>query len=218
MLGSGALRSSASDLVRFIEANLGLRESALHAAMRATHATEADRQLPDLDMGLGWFHSTLGGRRITWHNGGTVGFRSHVGMDLAARRGVVVLANSDSDVTNLGYHLLEPSIPLHLPSPPREFRAVKIASRLLDEYAGTYKASANDRHFVRFHHDGDQLFASTAVETVRVFAESRDTFFTEDQDSWGTFTRDSRGRVDGITWLRENYRLQLQRMKATAKP
>jgi CubicO group peptidase (beta-lactamase class C family) len=118
MLGSGALHASANDLVRFVEANLGLRESPLMRAMQATHRTDADRQLPDLDMGLGWFLVTLGDMRITWHNGGTHGFRSYVGLDLAGKRGVVVLVNCDCDATNLGHHLLQPWLPLHEPDPP----------------------------------------------------------------------------------------------------
>jgi CubicO group peptidase (beta-lactamase class C family) len=120
MLGSGALHSSANDLARFVEANLGLRESGLAAAMHATHSTDADRQLPDLPMGLGWFQVRLGDTRVTYHNGATIGFRAYVGMDLERRRGVVVLANSNDDPTNLGNHLLEPYIPLYQPDPPRE--------------------------------------------------------------------------------------------------
>jgi CubicO group peptidase (beta-lactamase class C family) len=115
MLGSGALRSTANDLARFVQAHLGLRNSELAGPMRATQRTEADRQRPDLPMGLGWFHAELPGKRIVHHAGSTPGFRAYVGMDLERRRGVVVLGNSDHDVTNLGLHLLEPYVPLYTP-------------------------------------------------------------------------------------------------------
>lgn len=217
MLGSGALHSSANDLVKFVEAHLGLRESSLAAAMRATHSTDADHQLPDLHMGLGWFQVRLGDTRITWHGGATSGFRAYVGLDLEGQRGVVALANCDSDVTNLGHHLLVASIPLHQPSPPREFKRVQVEIRTLDEYAGTYRRNESDLDYVRFHREGDQLYATNRVETVRVFAESETSFFTEDMEDWGTFTRDSRGRVDGMTWFRENWQLQLQRIRSPTK-
>jgi CubicO group peptidase (beta-lactamase class C family) len=119
MLGSGALRSTTNDLVRFVQAQLGLRESTLAGAMRATQLTEADLQRPDLPMGLGWFHTEIAGKRVVSHGGSTPGFRAYVGMDLERKRGVVVLGNSDNDVSNLGLHLIYPYVPLYSPEPPR---------------------------------------------------------------------------------------------------
>ena len=115
MLGSGSLRTTANDLIRFVQAHLGLRESTLAPALRATQRTDADRQRPDLPMGLGWFYAELPGRRIIQHGGAAPGFRAYVGMDLERTRGVVVLANSDHDVANLGLHLLDPYVPLYTP-------------------------------------------------------------------------------------------------------
>jgi CubicO group peptidase (beta-lactamase class C family) len=136
MLGSGALRSTASDMVRFLQAHLGLRDSPLASAMRATQRTEADRQRPDLPMGLGWFHTQFAGTRLVSHGGSTPGFSAYVGMDVERKRGVVVLANSDNDVTNLGKHLIEPQIPLYSPEPPRQFTAIPMDPRVLDQYVG----------------------------------------------------------------------------------
>jgi len=64
--GRCRLRTTANDMVRFLEASLGLRESSLAAAMRATHETRADLQLPDLPMGLGWFVQVYRGERVVW--------------------------------------------------------------------------------------------------------------------------------------------------------
>jgi serine-type D-Ala-D-Ala carboxypeptidase/endopeptidase len=117
MLGAGSLRTTGNDMVRFLEANLGLRESSLAAAMRATHETRADRRMPDLAMGLGWFHTTIFGTRLIVHGGATDGFVAYLALDLVRRRGVVVLSNSDHDIQNIGIHLLVPSVPLFLPDP-----------------------------------------------------------------------------------------------------
>jgi len=119
LLGAGALRTTGSDMVRFLEANLGLRPSALFTALRATHETRADRQMPDLAMGLGWFHEAILGTRLTVHGGSTEGFTAYVGLDLEHKRGVVVLSNSEHEVKNIAVHLLVPSVPLFLPDPPR---------------------------------------------------------------------------------------------------
>lgn len=120
LLGAGSLRTTGNDMARFLAANLGLADSSLAAAMRSTHETGADHQMPDLHMGLGWFHSTILDTRLVVHGGATDGFNAYVGLDLAGRRGVAVLANSEHEVQNLATHLLVPGVPLYQPGPPGE--------------------------------------------------------------------------------------------------
>jgi CubicO group peptidase (beta-lactamase class C family) len=45
-------------------------------------------------VGLAWITTEVGERTVVWHNGGTGGFGSFIGVDAAARRGVAVLTNS----------------------------------------------------------------------------------------------------------------------------
>lgn len=120
MPGAGSLRTTGNDMARFLEASLGLRETPLAAALRATHETHADRQLPDLPMGLGWFHETVLGTKLVVHGGATDGFTAYVGLDPARNRGVAVLSNGTSEVKNLAIHLLVPSVPLFNPDPPEK--------------------------------------------------------------------------------------------------
>ena len=61
LAGAGALRSTVNDLLTFVEANLGLGESSLHAAMAVTHAPRRDFAPPDMRIGLGWIT-----RKRTW--------------------------------------------------------------------------------------------------------------------------------------------------------
>lgn len=213
MLGSGALRSTVKDLSTFLRAELGLDETPLAAAMRATQRTDADRQLPDLGMGLGWFVTEVAGHRVVHHSGGTSGFRSYVGMDTDRRRAVVVLSNSDNDVSNLGLHLLVDAVPLHRPDPPKSFVAVPLDPKLFDEYSGTYVRPSQPKEFLRLRREGDQLWATSRSETVRAFAESDRSFFTEDMENRGAFTRDAAGRVDGMNWYRDNWQEHLKRVR-----
>ena len=213
MLGSGALRSTANDMVRFLQAHLGFRDSRLASALRATQRTEADRQRPDLPMGLGWFHSEFAGTRIVSHSGATPGFNAFVGMDVESRRGVVVLANSDNDVTNLGRHLLEPNVPLHMPEPPRQFTAIPMDPSTLDWFVGGYRIPGAEADAIDIRREGAQLLLVTPRGTRKVFAESHTTFFAEDMEDWCRFTRDATGRVDGMTWYRENWQQYLKRVR-----
>jgi CubicO group peptidase (beta-lactamase class C family) len=213
MLGSGALRSTTNDLVRFVQAQLGLRESTLAGAMRATQLTEADLQRPDLPMGLGWFHTEIAGKRVVSHGGSTPGFRAYVGMDLERKRGVVVLGNSDNDVSNLGLHLIYPYVPLYSPEPPRQFEAIAVDRRSLDQYVGAYRLAGPKGDVIRFRMDGGQMLLVSRRGIGKVFAESHTTFFTADMEDWFTFSRDAKGRVDGMTWHRENWQQQLKRIR-----
>ncbi len=105
LAGAGALRSTVNDMLTFVEANMGLRESALRPAMEFAQAP----QLPDpalgMDLGLGWIIAAEGGRRFVWHNGATGGYSSFVGFDPEAREGVIVLSNSANLVDFVAYRL-----------------------------------------------------------------------------------------------------------------
>lgn len=68
--GAGALRSTAADMVKFLEAQVDPPDTELGEAVRLTHATPPGGPR---EMGLGWHRA---GPRTLWHNGGTGGFRS----------------------------------------------------------------------------------------------------------------------------------------------
>ena len=108
LAGAGALRSSANDMLTFLEAFLGYKESPLAPAMKAM--LEVRRPAGQAKIGLGWFISSAHDREIAWHDGGTGGFRSFVGYDPKERIGVVVLSNASTPigVYDIGIHLLNP--------------------------------------------------------------------------------------------------------------
>jgi CubicO group peptidase (beta-lactamase class C family) len=97
--GSGVW-STPADMARLLQAVID------GSAPGAEAATPSARIGEGRQVGLGWFTSDIDGRAITWHNGGTGGFRSWIGFDREARRGVVVLSASDRDVDELGIHLV----------------------------------------------------------------------------------------------------------------
>ncbi|WP_238993384.1 serine hydrolase domain-containing protein [Nocardioides caldifontis] len=57
-------------------------------------------------IGAGWVTLEKRGREIAWHNGGTGGFRSWVGVDRAAGTGAVVLSARTRSVDRAGLELL----------------------------------------------------------------------------------------------------------------
>jgi serine-type D-Ala-D-Ala carboxypeptidase/endopeptidase len=102
LAGCGALWSSVADLQRFLAAQLDPPAGRLGEAIRLTQQPRvAGRRM---DTCLGWMR--LHGRDGTmlWHNGGTAGFRSFVGVQGASA--VAVLTASDRSVDGLGIQLL----------------------------------------------------------------------------------------------------------------
>jgi CubicO group peptidase (beta-lactamase class C family) len=111
MPGAGGQRSTVEDMLRFASAELGEPSTAntlaLSAAIRATQqprATMARR----VEVGLGWLISPLAddGPTLYWHNGGTGGFRSMLGVVPDRGLAVVVLCNTARGVERLAFSIL----------------------------------------------------------------------------------------------------------------
>jgi D-alanyl-D-alanine-carboxypeptidase/D-alanyl-D-alanine-endopeptidase len=122
---AGGLRSTANDLLTFIAANIdahvGLRTDELGRAMALAHRVHYEQPRPDTTpilMGLNWYLRPIGTDTIIWHGGGVQGYGTFIGFIPSRRTGVVVLTNSGrGDAYNLGFHLLDPSLPRVISTP-----------------------------------------------------------------------------------------------------
>jgi CubicO group peptidase (beta-lactamase class C family) len=120
----GALYSSASDMLKFLSANMGLIKTKLSNAMEESHLIRhsTDLVIPNnIDVssnntttgtgfyvGLGWFVTTDFGNEIIWHNGATGGgYNAFMAFNPITDRGIVILCSSDkrdADITLAGLH------------------------------------------------------------------------------------------------------------------
>ncbi len=195
LAGAGALRSTVSDMLTFVEANLGLRESPLQAAMAATHAPRRSFPGPNMQIGLGWVIRGGHGRELHWHNGGTGGYRSFLGFDLESKTGIVVLSNSTDSVDDLGFHLLDSRYPLVIP--PAMRTTVEVDPAVFDDYVGRYQLMENVVFTVT--REGDGLFVHiTGQPRFQVFPESEAKYFYRVVDAQITFGRADDGSVDHL--------------------
>jgi D-alanyl-D-alanine-carboxypeptidase/D-alanyl-D-alanine-endopeptidase len=156
MAGVGGVRATLPDMARYLEGELGTRESAITPALAQTQQQVAS---PDgHTMGMNWeILSTAkiaNGHTIIMHGGGTGGYSSFVAFDRAAKRAAVLL--SDTALTNLGglvtlgLHLLDPSVPVGAP------RIVATAdAKLIDALVGRYRLQGGLGMELR--HKGDAL-------------------------------------------------------------
>lgn len=194
LAGAGALRSTVNDMLKFVAANLGLMSSPLSAAMQKTHQPQHDTGTPGLEIGLGWHILKKFDSEIVWHNGGTGGYRSFVGMDKKNSRGVVVLSNSTNDIDDIGRHLLESQYPLAKFEPAKEHKAIKLDQKTFDAYPGEYQLTP--AFTIRFSREGDRFFGqATGQPRFEIFAESETDFFFGDIDAQITFVKDDKGQV-----------------------
>ncbi|HXB67957.1 MAG TPA: serine hydrolase [Candidatus Acidoferrales bacterium] len=202
LTGAGALRSTAKDMLTFLEAFLGYRESPLAPAMKAM--LEVRRPAGQVEIGLGWLIYSTDGREIAGHNGRTGGFRSFAGYDPEARIGVVVLSNAStpSGVDDIGLHLLNPKLPLANPEPPKQHTEIHIDPKLLDRYTGRYQVMPN--LIFEITRDGDRLFAQGFAQVTgqaivlpkfELFAEGEKNFFARVADNHIAFETGPEGRA-----------------------
>jgi CubicO group peptidase (beta-lactamase class C family) len=93
LAGGGGLNATVTDLMKYLDANIGAPRTPLEHAMReARHRHRSPRD--GIQMGLGWMTMTRGPLTLVGHNGGTAGYSAYVAFDPQTRAGVVVLANS----------------------------------------------------------------------------------------------------------------------------
>jgi serine-type D-Ala-D-Ala carboxypeptidase/endopeptidase len=183
LAGAGALRSTAQDMLTFLAANLD-STSVFRQAHQSRHAAGS----ANMTIGLGWHVlARPGGASIVWHNGGTGGYRSFAGFDAARRVGVVVLTNANIGADDIGFHLLDRSLPLQ--APPRVRTAVAVDSQVLDRYVGEYEL-APAFHIVVTREGASLFIQATAQPKFAIYAESESEFFLKAVDAQITFSRD----------------------------
>jgi serine-type D-Ala-D-Ala carboxypeptidase/endopeptidase len=136
MAGVGGVRATLPDMLRYLEGELGTRDSPITPALARTQ-----EQVASVDghrMGMNWNLSTVNGHTRILHEGATGGYSSFAGFDRTAKRAVVLL--SDTALTSvgglgqLGVHLLDSSSFIGAP------RIVATAdARLIDALVGKYR-------------------------------------------------------------------------------
>jgi serine-type D-Ala-D-Ala carboxypeptidase/endopeptidase len=137
LAGAGGVRATLPDMVRYLEGQLGMRDSSITPVLAQTQEQIAG--VGSQATSMAWeILSTENGRTFVMHPGGTGGFSSFLAFDRAAKRGVVLL--SDTALTEvgglrrLGLHLLDPSLPAGTPRNPASAEV-----KLIDALVGRYR-------------------------------------------------------------------------------
>jgi D-alanyl-D-alanine-carboxypeptidase/D-alanyl-D-alanine-endopeptidase len=197
--GAGAIRSTAADMLRFADANLHPERGPLQAAMAFAQKPRAQAGGPTTRIGLNWIVQPLGADTLVWHNGGTGGYRSYLGLDPAGKRAVVVLTNSTGEgADDIGAHLLFANLPLTpKPAPPKAHTAIELPAAALASFVGVYDLAPDFTLEISIK-DGALYVHPTGQATLRLWPESPTDFFVKELDAQLSFQRDAGGAVTGV--------------------
>jgi len=203
LAGAGALRSTVNDMLKYLAANVDPGHSPLAPAIEMTHVKRHGTDRANLNLGLAWhILTTPFGSDITWHNGGTGGYRTFIGFDASRHAGVVVLSNSATSVDDIGLHLVDPRMQLE-PAPVKvKHTEITLAPDVLERYVGDYEL-APTFHILVTHEANGLFIEPTGQGKTQLFPEKEDSFFLKIVEAQIVFTKDSSGRVTGIV-LKQN--------------
>lgn len=188
LAGAGSIDSTANDMMAYLKANMGATPAPLASAMAFAHAPRKDID-PNSRIGLAWMTTNQG---VVWHGGGTDGYRSFLGLTSDGHLGVVILANTDAKLEDLGFAALVSDVPLSSPRKP-----VAIAPKRLGQFEGSYTFS--DNTVIRLFRDDDALYALRPDQgAYPLYYSGADTVFARADDVSFSFTRSSSGVITGL--------------------
>jgi CubicO group peptidase (beta-lactamase class C family) len=137
LAGAGGVRATLPDMVRYLEGQLGMRDSSITPFLAQTQEQIAG--VGSQATSMAWqILSTENGRTFAMRPGGTGGFSSFFAFDRAAKHGVVLLSNTAltevGGLRRLALHLLDPSLPA---GTPRNMATAEV--KLIDALVGRYR-------------------------------------------------------------------------------
>ncbi len=188
MQGAGGLLSNAEDMMAYLLANMNPPGNTLGRAMTDAHQARLDIGRNNMKIGLGWHIRN----KIIWHNGGTGGFRTFAGYEPDKKMAVVILTNSTVGADDLGFHLMDASIPLK-----KVRKEVAVDLPVLQSYAGVYEITPQFSLTVSV--EGGQLMAqATNQPRFNLHPESPTKFFLKVVDAQVEFIKNEQGVVDKL--------------------
>lgn len=100
---AGALRSTAADMMKFLQANLNVGDAPLSIRQAMQFAQQSYFKMNDHTMqDLAWATTiTPQGQKIIWKNGATAGFSTFIALDPQQTAGVVIMTNKKTKAGEL---------------------------------------------------------------------------------------------------------------------
>ncbi|UXI68419.1 serine hydrolase domain-containing protein [Tahibacter amnicola] len=210
--GAGALRSTAADMARLLQALLKPGDSPLRPALVMARQVRGDGASA---RGLGWRVQWVGADGqdwpVLWQQGRSGGHSVFVGFRVDRQQAVVLMGNQASSLAGIGLALLTDSAPPPLPPAPRSAPVPDDVSA----YAGLYEFAAGQELVLRAV--GSTLTAQTTGRlAVPLHPVEPDQFAYPQLPVLLTFTRDAGDRIESLRWTEGGVVVPVRRLSARA--
>ena len=206
LAGAGAIRSSTSDMAKFVSANLAYINSPLREAMELSHQIRHDKA-GDRSIAMGW-HIMKGDKgNIICHGGATGGYRTFIGFVKETGKGVVLLTNSSEGADDIGFYLLGSGAGL------AKFKsdAAEIPKSTLEQYVGLYEFRPDLKMYIS--REGKQLYGqATGQDRFGLYPENDTLFYLTVVDATITFHRKN-DATDSLTMFQDGHEMQGRKIK-----
>jgi hypothetical protein len=143
LAGSGAFRSTARDMVRFVAAYSRFHGTALERVAPLALEPRRSAGNPSVRVGLAWHVVERNGARFAGVDGQTGGYAAFAGFAMSTGTSVVVLSNSARSVDDIGWHVLDPSMPVQTSFAPAA-REIVLDPSELHRFVGQYGTAPAD--------------------------------------------------------------------------
>ena len=196
--GAGAVRSSARDMVAYMQSYMRGTGQAQQLAVQPRQVLAGEGDGDGVrKAGLAWILDQIKGQPFAWHNGQTGGYASFAGYTLDGKRGVVILSSTAREVDGLGVGVLVPGSLPPLAKAGAAPKEIAIAPSELAQYAGQYALAPTFILSVRQGPEG-LLVGATGQGEAPVYASAKDTFFYKVVEARLVFQRDAEGAISGV--------------------
>ena len=196
--GAGAVRSSARDMVAYMQSYMRGTGQAQQLAVQPRQVLAGEGDGDGVrKAGLAWILDQVKGQPFAWHNGQTGGYASFAGYTLDGKRGVVILSSTAREVDGLGVGVLVPGSLPPLAKAGAAPKEIAIAASELAQYAGQYALAPTFILSVRQGPEG-LLVGATGQGEAPVYASAKDTFFYKVVEAQLVFQRDAEGAISGV--------------------
>ena len=193
LAGAGAIRSTCNDMMKFIQANIKDNDEPLTQTLRMSHQ-ERHAIMDGMTIGMAW-HINPDDTR--WHNGGTGGFFSWLGISLTRKVGIVVLANTfNMRLDQFGQKVMRVALGEEV-EPIESRKVIDVSSEVLESYAGVYTLTPNFSLTVTVE-DGKLMVQATGQGKIPFFPESKTKFFCKVVEAQISIVLDEDGKVDHL--------------------
>jgi CubicO group peptidase (beta-lactamase class C family) len=188
---ASGIKSSPKDLLRFMQAQLGMVHSSLDSTIESTHHQVVDGGTP---MALGFFIKQSPAGPILWHNGYVFGHTSFFGLRLSDKKGVVLLENSEHSINDIGFHMLDESFPI------LDWETtIVLPGQTLDKFCGRYMF--DKKYLWTVVREGDGLAAQSAGQNpISLLPQDQTTFINAAAQIRIHFDIDKKGEATGLEY------------------